>query len=327
MTWLGDAVAWLGRLAAAALMALGAALGLGGAPMAPSFQGYVEGEFLLLAASAAGTLDRLDVRRGDWVEAGAPLFALDLTMANAQRAQAAANLAQAQATLEDLTKGRRPDEIDVIAAQRVQAEAALRLSEATLRRQEALAVNQVASRERLDEAQAAVRRDRARLTELAAQLRVGQLPARADTIHAAEAAVAAAAAGLAQAERRLAELAPAAPVAAWVNDTLYNPGEWVAAGAPVVSLLPPGRVKLRFFVPETMVAGLARGQRVGYTCDACPPGASARVSYVAPRAEFTPPVIYSIGSREKLVFLVEAVPEGEVGRLHPGLPVNVAPVP
>lgn len=316
MTWLGDLFARLLTV-----------FGLAGAPTGPSFQGYVEGELLLLAAPVAGALDRLDVRRGDFVAVGAPLFALDLTTALAQRDRAVANLVQARAQIDDLAKGRRTDEIDVIQAQRVQAEAAVRLSEAQLRRQEMLAVNQVASRERLDEAQAAVRRDRAKLAELSAQLRVAHLAARPDALRVAEATATAAEADLAMAERRLIELAPVAPIEAWVADTMYNPGEWVQPGAPVVALLPPSRIKLRFFVPETWVARLARGQTVRFACDACPPGGTARITYVAPRAEFTPPVIYSVGSREKLVFLVEAVPEGEVKHLHPGLPVNVAPAP
>lgn len=314
MTWLGDLLTRILTM-----------IGLAGAPAAPGFQGYIEGELMLMAAPIAGTLDRLDVRRGDMVAAGAPMFALDLTTALAQRDRAAAALSQAQAQIDDLAKGQRSDEIDVIQAQRVQAEAALRLSEAQLRRQEMLVVNQVASRERLDEAQAAVRRDRAKLAELSAQLRVAQLAARPDARRVAEATAAAAAADLAMAERRLIELAPLAPIDAWIVDTMFNPGEWVQPGQPVVALLPPSRVKLRFFVPENKVASLKRGQIVRFACDACPADGRARITYIAPRAEFTPPVIYSVGSREKLVFLVEAAPEGKRDHLHPGLPVNVTP--
>jgi len=321
MSWLTDMGAWFAKTSAAIL----ALFGLGGAPADPGFQGYVEGEFLLLAAPVAGSLDRLHVRRGDWIEAGAPLFTLDTTLARAQLDQAEAALAQAQATLDDLTKGRRPDEIEVLTAQRAQAEAALRLSETQLRRQHALLETQATSRERVDEAQAAVLRDRARLSELTAALRVGRLPARDDAIRAAEAAVMAADASFAQARRRLVELAPLAPEAAWVNDTLFNPGEWVPANTSIVSLLPPGRIKLRFFVPETRLAQIKRGQRLHVACDSCPAQATALVTFIAPRAEYTPPVIYSIGSREKLVFMVEVRPDGDTAHLHPGLPVTVRP--
>jgi len=160
---------------------------------------------------------------------------------------------------------------------------------------------------------------------LTAALRVGRLPARDDAIRAAEAAVMAADASFAQARRRLVELAPLAPEAAWVNDTLFNPGEWVPANTSIVSLLPPGRIKLRFFVPETRLAQIKRGQRLHVACDSCPAQAAALVTFIAPRAEYTPPVIYSIGSREKLVFMVEVRPDGDTAHLHPGLPVTVRP--
>lgn len=188
-------MSWLDRIGEA-LMALLAAVGLTGAPAAPVYQGYVEGEALYIAAPAAGTLQALRVRRGQRVEAEAPLFALDLTAARAEHAQAEAALAQAKAGLADLRKGRRPEEIDVIAAQKAQAEAALQLSDAQLRRQEALVGSSASSRERLDEARATRERDRARVRELAAQIEVARLPARADALRAAEAAVDMAAARL-----------------------------------------------------------------------------------------------------------------------------------
>uniref|UniRef100_UPI00054EC4B5 HlyD family efflux transporter periplasmic adaptor subunit n=1 Tax=Azospirillum brasilense TaxID=192 RepID=UPI00054EC4B5 len=137
-----------------------------------------------------------------------------------------------------------------------------------------------------------------------------------EQIRAAENAVAQAEAALAQADKRLTELAPPAPEAALVEDTLFNPGEWVPAGAPVVSLLPP------VFVPELLMARVRPGDRVTVRCDGCPPGLSARVTYVAPRVEYTPPVIYSVGSREKLVVRVEARLE-DGATLNPGLPVDV----
>ena len=141
---------------------------------------------------------------------------------------------------------------------------------------------------------------------------------------AANAAVDAARASLAQAEWRLAQKTVAAPAAARVEDTLYRVGEWVAAGSPVVSLIEPAAVKLRFFVPETQVARVAPGQRVRATCDGCAAPVEATVRFVAREAEFTPPVIYSRGSREKLVFMVEAWPApAEAAKLRPGLPVDV----
>ena len=113
-------------------------------------------------------------------------------------------------------------------------------------------------------------------------------------------------------------------MAARVDDTLYRVGEWVAAGSPVVTLIEPSAVKLRFFVPEARLAQVAPGTRVQAVCDGCPAPIAATVRYVAREAEFTPPVIYSRGTREKLVFLVEAWPSAaDAARLRPGLPVDV----
>ncbi|WP_448189604.1 HlyD family secretion protein [Azospirillum sp. sgz301742] len=311
MSWIGDTLA-----------ALAVTLGLASGSSGHRVQGYVEGEYLRVAAPIAATLETLSVTRGQVVKAGEPLFALDLMAAKAERARLAAGLAQARSLLTDLLTGKRPEELAVVAAQRDQAEASLRYSEADLKRQEDLVQARVSSPEKLQAARSAFERDRGRLAELTAQLAVSRLPARPDQIQAARDAVAMAEAALAQQDRRLSEMAPAAPVDARVDDTLYNPGEWVPAGSPVVSLLPPGRVKVIAFVPEPLMAGVHPGDRVSLRCDGCPAGLTARVSFVASRAEYTPPVIYSIGSREKLVFRIEAKPE-DGASLNPGLPVDV----
>jgi HlyD family secretion protein len=162
------------------------------------------------------------------------------------------------------------------------------------------------------------------LRQLQAQLRAGRLGGRVDARAAAEAEVQAARAALAQIEWRLEQKAVSAPLAARVEDTLYRVGEWVNAGAPVVTLLDPAALKLRFFVPETEVARIAVGQRVLAHCDGCAAPIPAAVRFVAREAEFTPPVIYSRGSREKLVFMVEASPApADAVKLKAGLPVDV----
>lgn len=312
---------WTETLMAAATAVLGA-LGLSPSPSPPVMQGYVEGEFLRIAAPVAGTLAELGVARGQTVAVGTPLFAIDRTAAGAERDRLAAALAQAEAQVADLTKGKRAEDMAVIAAQKRQAEASLRYSEVDLARRKALADRRVGALEELQSAQAAYDRDRARLAEIAAQEVVAAMGARSDQRAAAEQAAAMARAALAQQDRRLAEMAPTAPAAGRVDDTLYNPGEWVPAGSPVVSLLPPERVKLVLFVPEPLVGRLRPGVRVGVRCDGCPPGLGARVRFVASQAEYTPPVIYSITTRAKLVFRVEAVPD-PAPALAPGLPVDV----
>jgi HlyD family secretion protein len=321
MSWLHDIVAWLGG----ALIALAAAMGIGGNGGPLEVQGYVEGEYVYVGAPVAGRLETLQVTRGTRVEAGAPLFQLDRSSEQPARDDAAARLARAEASLANLRKGRRPSEIASIEAQLAQAKAMLALSETKLERRKPLA--DAVSLEDVEEASAGYERDQARVAELEAELETAQLGARADEIEAAEAEVAAARAQLAQAEWRLGELSQAAPQAGLVIDTLYRPGEWVAAGAPVVSMLPQGNVKVRFFVPEPQLGAIEVGDQVQVRCDACAPDLGAEISFIAPEAEYTPPVIYSREMRAKLVYLVEARPR-QPDALRPGQPVDVTlPVP
>jgi HlyD family secretion protein len=324
MTWLHDAIIWLGG----ALIALAAAMGLGGDGGALQVQGYVEGEYVYVAAPVAGRLETLDVMRGARVTAATPLFQLDRASEQPGRDDAAARLARTEANLADLRKGKRPSELESIEAQLAQAQAMLELAEAELERRQRLVASNVASREAVDQTRAAYERDKARVAELQAELKTAQLGARTDEIQAAEAEVTAARAQLAQAEWRLDQMSQAAPQAGIVVDTLYRPGEWIAAGAPVVSLLPPENVKVRFFVPEPRLGAIEIGDEVHISCDACAAGLTATISYISPDAEYTPPVIYSREMRAKLVYLVEARPRQPTA-LRPGQPVDVtlAPAP
>jgi HlyD family secretion protein len=124
------------------------------------------------------------------------------------------------------------------------------------------------------------------------------------------------------ARTRLARRKVASPVAGTVQQIYFRPGELVTAGRPIVALLPPGNVKVRFYVPEGVLPKIAIGDLVRVRCDGCPEGLSARISFIARSAEYTPPVIYSLEERAKLVFLVEARPE-QAERLRVGQPVSV----
>jgi HlyD family secretion protein len=109
-----------------------------------------------------------------------------------------------------------------------------------------------------------------------------------------------------------------------VADTFFRPGEFVAAGQPVVALLPPANLKARFFVPEGELAGIALGSAVTLQCDGCGAPIAARISHIATRPEYTPPVIYSNEQRSKLVFMAEAKPApADAARLRPGQPLTV----
>ena len=299
------------------------ALGGCGDSTPPGYPGYVEADYVRVAAPLSGSLARLSVNRGDEVAANAPLFVLESAQEAAARAEAESRERQAEATLADLEKARRPPEIAAVRAQLAQAEAAIKQSENDLTRTQKLVADKFLPAQQLDQATAKRDSDRARIAELRAQLELANLPARSDTIAAARAEAKAAHDALAQAQWRLDQKTQTAPVAGVVYDTLYRPGEWVAAGSPVVSLLPPGNVKIRFYVPEPALASLRRGAAVSVRCDGCNAPVTARVTFIAPQAEYTPPVIYSRENRAKLVFLVEARPDVPNAALHPGLPVEV----
>jgi HlyD family secretion protein len=310
----------------ARLAALACVVAIGGcAERTPAgYPGYVEGEYVRVAAPLSGTLLQLTVERGAEVARDAPLFTLESEQERAARAEAESRVRQAQAALANLEKGRRPPEIAAVRAQLAQAQASLRQSEADLVRTQKLVADKFLPPQKRDESIATRDRDRARVAELSQRVQIANLPARSDEIAAANAEVKAATDALAQAQWRVAQKSQVAPAAGLVIDTLYRVGEWVPAGAPIVSLLPPANVKIRFYVPEPIVGTLRIGDAVDVRCDGCGAPINAKIRFIAPQAEFTPPVIYSKENRASLVFLVEARPDAFNAALHPGLPVDVA---
>ena len=308
----------------AALVAAVALLGACGAKPDPGWAGYVEGEYVYVAAPIAGALTTLAVQRGDAVKQGAPLFALEAQSERAAREEAAARAVSAGAQANDLGKGKREQEVAVVQAQLAQAKAQAVQASAELTRQEQLVAQGFVSASRLDDVRAAARQARARVAELEASLRVAQLPARSDERSAAAATTDAARFALEQARWREDQKRQSAPVDARVADTFFRSGEWVAAGQPVVSLLPPGATKARFFVPESELGAIAVGQAVSVHCDGCSAPVVARITFIATQAEYTPPVIYSNSQRARLVFMVEARPDAtDETRLRPGQPIDV----
>lgn len=243
----------------------------------------------------------------------------------AARWEAQERLKSAQARLANLGASHRIPEIEAVRAQHAQAVASRRLSELQLAQQEKLFAENFISRASLDAAEANHNRERARVLETEAQLRSSQLAIGRDReVAAAKADVDAARAIVAQSDWRLAQRAMPSSTKALVQDTFYSEGEWVPAGSPVVSLLPPANIKVRFFVPETALGGLQPGAMVNVRCDSCGEPIAAKISFISHQAEYTPPVIYSREQRTKLVFLIEARPPPiEATRLKPGQPVDV----
>lgn len=317
----------LGSLAAAllCLILLAAPLTGCGDDASPGvYQGYVEAELTYLAPAVGGELATLAVSRGQKVEAGQLVFQLEADPQQAALTEAQKRLDQAQAGLADLQKGARPSEIESLEARLEQARYALSLSKLEYERRSKLRKTGTIPQEDLDRIRANYQSDQARVRQAQAELATARLGARSDRIEAAQAEEAAMRSKVDQARWALEQKTGRATAAGRVFDTFYLPGEQVPAGRPVAALLIPGQVKVRFFVPEPELATVKLGQEVSLSCDSCPSGLIARVSYVSPSAEFTPPVIYSRQTQAKLVFMLEAVPQGDApDRLHPGQPMEV----
>jgi HlyD family secretion protein len=280
--------------------------------------GYIEGEELYLASPVAGTVASVSAVEGTRVAPGQQLFTIDPATLAAQQEQRQANAAAAQTQIASAEANARQADADVAAAAadavRARQDLARLLS---VKRDDSAAV----AGKDIDAARAAFREANAKVA--AAQKTAD---ARRAQIEAARAQAVEAQGGQREAQIRINQLSPPAPAAGRVEDVYFQQGEWVSANQPVIALLPDNKVKVRFFVPEQQVAWYRPGRTVRFSCDGCASGLAAVIRYVSPRPEFTPPIIFSRDSRDRLVFMVEASP-ARPANLQPGLPVDVEPLP
>lgn len=293
--------------------------------------GYAEGDYALIAPLATAQVASLAVRRGDHVAAGATLVTMESRDAVIALAEAEAGLSRAESQLANLREGRRPEEIRALDAALVSARVQAAEAARTRDRIATLAQRGAATSTQADDARTAAEVARFRVAEAEATLAVARLPARDQEITAAAAAVAGARAARDRAQWTLDQRSIAAPADGTVTDVIRHPGEIAGPGTPVLEFLPDGAVKLRLYLPETDFARVAAGMRLAIGCDGCTAGLTARITYVAAGPEYTPPVIYSLQNRQKLVYMIEARPEGTATGLKPGqiveadLPADTAP--
>jgi HlyD family secretion protein len=269
-----------------ALLCLVLLVGCHPAPKDQPWLGYGEGDFAYISAPQAGWVTQMKVQRGANVRPGDLLFVLDSTREQSSTDQARAQLAQAQASLR-------------------QEQANLAYAKTTLDRQDQLARNHAGTPTVRDQALSNYRQSQARIHELTSQ--IAQMEAQ-----------------LTGAAYNLTQRQVIAQTEGAVQDIYFREGEYAPASTPVISILPPKNVFVRFFVPETQFARIRLGGKVRVTCDGCKP-VDARVTFIASREEFTQPVIFSVGNREKLVFKAEARLPGGLP-VHPGQPVEVRPL-
>jgi HlyD family secretion protein len=288
------------------------------------YQGYLEGRFLGVASPQEGQLADLQVRRGDWVEAGAPLFALDPEPEADELREEEQHVASAQAHVDDLRKGLRDTELAALDNQLQADQALLDQAKAEYARNQTLKEGNFVSQNDLDRLLHTTEQQTAQTQRDANELATGKLGARDDQITQAAADLLAAEAVRDHTKWMLDQKTQTAPQAGWVQDTLFRAGERVASGQPVVVLLPVQELRALFYVPEPEINRVKSGQEVTVKLDGRDP-VTARVSFISTQVEFTPPVIYSESQNYKYVFQVEADFDPKVARdLHAGQPAEVS---
>jgi HlyD family secretion protein len=251
---------------------------------------------LALLANGCGNSDSdhyLGYVEGDFLRVASPIAGQLIELQVARGSQV-----QQGAPLFVLEQEREKAAVDESTQRLNQAQAQLKFAESEYRRQQDVRRRGLGSVQQLEDARTQAQTAQGRLDEVSAQVT--------------------------QARWQLTQKSQASPATGVVEDTYFRVGEWVPAGTPVVSMLPPENRFLRFFVPQDIVGSLKTGQAVRAYCDGCPAAIEGRISFISADAEFTPPVIYSREARQKLVFLVEARPSAQDAlKLQPGQPVDV----
>lgn len=316
---MNEFLAWLLSIASLVIPSLGE-------PPEPLYAGYAEAEFVYVAPTMSRRITEMTVAEGDWVAAGDLLFRMDAISQTAALRAAEARQKVAEANLRNLETGSRAEEIDVIRASLVQAEAELSLAESNLVRSKSLFERDIVTTTRVENDQAALERAQAHVTELRARLDVAELPARNEQIIAAQATLDAASAEVDLARATLDDLTVYAPQSGLVESVFFGEGEVAGAGTPVLNILPPGEIKIIFYIPETERLDFGIGSRLVLTCDGCSGNDWVTITRLASDPQYTPPIIYSREERARLVFRAEAVIDRDLGLL-PGQPVTLTRLP
>ncbi len=290
------------------------------------FYGYFETDYVYVASPFSGILMDISVKKGDAVKNGSVLFSLESAEEEAALAKYSALLAEAKEKLEDMNKGERPEEIAASKAYVEQQKAVCELSEIEFKRAETLMNKDSIARKDYDSARLQHARNLKNLAEAEAKLETAKLPSREDLIQAQQEQIKSFESEISNAKWKLSRKTMSAPLDASVFDVLYRKGEFVPAGKPVLSLFAQEYLKLRFFVHPSAVSKMKIGDKVSFKISGDNKTYQAAISYISPEAEYNPPVIFSRENRERLCFMLEAVPlPSQDGNFHPGMPLEVLP--
>ncbi len=289
------------------------------------YQGYIEGKYIELAASRPGILQSLAVSPGQWVTAGQLAFRLDPQPEFAELQQAQATLQAEQNNLLNLEKGERDTILLRLRAQKQFAEAQLAQDSKTLTRYLTLFQKDGIAKAQLDDAQANVLRAQAKLREATANLNEAAMGARADVILSQQARVNTAKAAVVIAEWNLTHKTAYIPQDGYIDDTYYEANEYIQTGQPILSLLTPQNIEIIFFIPEAVLSKIKHNQLITVSCDSCTKIYSAKIISISSKAEYTPPVIFSEHTTDKLLYKIRASfnLKNVAILFHPGQPVNV----
>ncbi len=293
------------------------------------YTGYVEGRLTYVSSPFSGKLTVFPVVRGQTVRTGDILFQLESQPQSDDLNAALATVQQISADLADKMTGQRPSELSAISAQIAQAQAQVEYAKKDVARKQQLVKQKAIEQNQLDLARQNLKIAEAAEKQSEANLSSGKLPGRQEQIKSLQQQLAAAKANLDKARWSLSQKTVSAAVNAQVFDTYYRTGEQAPANQAVLSLLAAQDIKVVFFVDEAALSKIKPGQSVRIKCNGCRSGVTAKISFISPSAEYTPPVIYSRSARSKLVYEVEAEfdnkKKGEQGRvLNPGEPVEVS---
>lgn len=289
----------------------------------PGFQGYIEGDYTYLSSPKSGALTSLAAHRGDTVKQNTLLYALDNKPEVFTSQEKKSNLSKAQDILNDMQRAKREEVIIDLTAKREHADATYRFLVKKHQRHKLLFNSNVLDRNTYDETVSNLEKTRALIKQYTAQIKNAKRSrARIDTIKAQEDLIHAYQSLYDFANWQLEQKKGYAPADGVIMETYYRVGEYVRASSPVIKLLSPQNKYVLFFVKEPELASLKLGQMLTINCDACKPNNQAKVSFISPKAEFTPPLVFSRDNNSKLIYKVRAklmTPD----TFHPGQPVIV----
>ncbi|WP_286747332.1 HlyD family secretion protein [Aquabacterium sp. UBA2148] len=286
--------------------------------------GYIEADTTSVASPVSGTMAQLGVKEGQVVKPGDMLYTLESQQEQARLAEAQARQQQAEAQSKNLSKGARQAELESLRAKLRYAKTQLAQAESNLKKSESLLKKNFVSETQVDNDRTNVQLAEAQVEDARAALRVAKEGARTDEQAAAQAQTVAAEAGVAQVEWLLQQKQVTAPVAGVIQELYVRQGEFATAGSTTMTILHTGSLRVRFFVPNDLRPKFLPGNQVAVEISGCDKPATARVTRVSARPEYTQPMMFSQELRDRLSFLTEARLETPAScTAPPGTPVGV----